>query len=100
MRPVEDERAQLVVAPCAPVRLLEAIPDHYVLLERYPNPERPAAYLAADTSQNGDLTVEIVVVVVGGWIAEQAGRGQIDLFGRKTDVSAGKIRLAFLRREG
>jgi hypothetical protein len=68
--PVKDERAQLVIAPRAPVRRFEAAPDNHFVSERYLDPKRPAVHLAAYTAEDGDLAVEGIIVV--GRIAEQA----------------------------
>jgi hypothetical protein len=56
--------------------LLETVPDHHVFPQLYPDPERPAAYVAADAAEDGDLAVEIVVVVVGAWIASRRDEGR------------------------
>jgi hypothetical protein len=76
LRPVEDERAHLVVAPCAPVRLLEAAPENHVIPKLYRDPKRTAAHLAAHAAEDGDLVVGIIVVVVRHRLAEQAGDGR------------------------
>ena len=80
MRLIEYERPHLIVTPRA-VWLLEAAPGDHVIPRRYLDPEIPATRLTAHTSEDGDLALGAVVVVVRRRLVEQMGRGQKDVIG-------------------
>ncbi len=69
---VEEERSEPVVTPVPAVRLFEVAPDDCVFLQRYTDQERPATYFAASATEQGELVVGAVLIVVGFWFSEEA----------------------------
>ena len=69
---VEEERSELVVTSVPAMRLFEVAPDDRVFPQRYTDQERPAGYIAATATEQDELVVGAILIVVGLRFSEEA----------------------------